>query len=115
MEGLDQSGNISKILELRVFAKMVWQRQDFLDLYTIPPLGGHIMKGSALRFFRYPLTGLSSILPGKFVNDFLTQDTAMKRALSSVTVWSVFSCDLFHTLLLEPSPLGKGGVGLLRR
>ena len=77
MDGLDQSGNISKILELRVFAKMVWQRQDFLDLYTISPVGGHIMKGSALRFFRYPLTGLSSILPRKFVNDFLTQDTSI--------------------------------------
>ena len=75
MDGLDRSGDIFKILESRIVAKMAWYRQDFFNLCTILLAGSHIMKGSALRFLRYPLTDLFGILPGKYANEFVTQDT----------------------------------------
>ena len=75
MDGLDRSGDIFKILELRIVARMDWQRQYFISPCAMSVAGSLIMKGSALRFLRYPLTGLFGIILGKCPNEFETQDT----------------------------------------
>ena len=75
MDGLDRSENIFKILELRIVVKMGWQRQYFINLCAMLFAGSRIMKGSALTFLRYPLTGLFDIIPGGYANEFVTQDT----------------------------------------
>ena len=74
MDGLDRSENIFEILELRIVIKMVWQRLYFIDFCAMLLAGSRIMKGSALRFLRYPLTGLTGMMSEKYANKFLTQD-----------------------------------------
>ena len=75
MEGVDRSGDMFKILESRIVVKMGWQRQYFINLCAILVAGSHIMRGSALRFLRYPLAVLADMMRRKYASEFVTQNT----------------------------------------